>query len=154
MIPASLNGSLSARDIIYWYLLVWSEPSVRRISTSVSIASSVVAIRADPWGADKATDMTRKCVNVWWRLDIVPPHSLLSQSVAPLLFAGSLVDRIGMYYARTRSVAVASQMLWGMTRDFSVALKLTFWQYPAIHTNYIICHCTTLKYNHNTWHDT
>ena len=36
----------------------------------------------------------------------------------------------------------------------SVSLKLTFWQYPAIHTNYIISHCTTLQYNHNIWHDT
>ena len=26
-------------------------------------------------------------------------------------------------------------------------LKLTFRKYPAIHTNYIISHCTTLKYN-------
>ena len=30
-----------------------------------------------------------------------------------------------------------------------VRLKLTFTQYPAIHTNYIISHCTTLQYNHN-----
>ena len=28
-------------------------------------------------------------------------------------------------------------------------LKLTFRQYPAIHTNYIISHCTTLQYDHN-----
>ena len=28
-------------------------------------------------------------------------------------------------------------------------LKLTFWQYPTIHTNYIMSHCTTLQYNHN-----
>ena len=28
-------------------------------------------------------------------------------------------------------------------------VKLAFWQYPAIHTNYIISHCTTLQYNHN-----
>ena len=28
-------------------------------------------------------------------------------------------------------------------------LKLTFRKYPAIHTNYIISHCTTLEYNHN-----
>ncbi len=27
-------------------------------------------------------------------------------------------------------------------------------QYPAIHTNYIISHCTTLQYNHNIWHNT
>ena len=27
-------------------------------------------------------------------------------------------------------------------------LKLTFWQYPAIHTSYIISHCTTLQDNH------
>ena len=26
---------------------------------------------------------------------------------------------------------------------------LTFSQYPSIHTNYIIPHCTTLQYNHN-----
>ena len=32
-----------------------------------------------------------------------------------------------------------------------LSLKLTFRQYPAIHTNYIISHCTTLQYrpNHN-----
>ena len=29
-------------------------------------------------------------------------------------------------------------------------LKLTFWQYPAIHTNYIISQCTTLQYNNYT----
>ena len=28
-------------------------------------------------------------------------------------------------------------------------LKLTFRQYPTMHTNYIISHCTTLQYNHN-----
>ena len=28
-------------------------------------------------------------------------------------------------------------------------LKITFMQYPAVHTNYIISHCTTLQYNHN-----
>ena len=28
-------------------------------------------------------------------------------------------------------------------------LKLTFMKYPAIHTNYIISHSTTLPYNHN-----
>ena len=31
----------------------------------------------------------------------------------------------------------------------SAILKLTFWQYPAIHTNYTISHCTTLQYNHD-----
>ena len=33
-------------------------------------------------------------------------------------------------------------------------LKLNFSQYPSIHTNYIISHCTTLWYNHNIWHGT
>ena len=33
-------------------------------------------------------------------------------------------------------------------------LKLTFRKYPAIHTNYIISHYTTLQYIHNIWHDT
>ena len=28
-------------------------------------------------------------------------------------------------------------------------LKLTFRNYPAIHTNYIISNCNTLQYNHN-----
>ena len=28
-------------------------------------------------------------------------------------------------------------------------VKLNFSQYPSIHTNYIISHCTTLCYNHN-----
>ena len=36
----------------------------------------------------------------------------------------------------------------------SVLLKVKFRQYPSIHTNYIISHCTTLQYNHNTWHGT
>ena len=31
-------------------------------------------------------------------------------------------------------------------------LKLTFGKYPAIHTNYIISHSTTLQYSHNIWH--
>ena len=31
----------------------------------------------------------------------------------------------------------------------SYILKVTFMQYPAVHTNYIISHCTTLQYNHN-----
>ena len=30
-----------------------------------------------------------------------------------------------------------------------LSLKLTFRQYPAMHTNYIISHCTTLQYNHS-----
>ena len=33
-------------------------------------------------------------------------------------------------------------------------LKVTFRKYPAIHTNYIIPHCTTLQFNHNILHDT
>ena len=33
-------------------------------------------------------------------------------------------------------------------------LKLNFSQYQSIHTNYIISHCTTLRYNHNIWHGT
>ena len=33
-------------------------------------------------------------------------------------------------------------------------LKLKFRKYPAIHTNYIISHSTTLQYNHNIWHGT
>ena len=32
---------------------------------------------------------------------------------------------------------------------YIIQLKLTFRQYPAIHTNYIISHFTTLQYNHN-----
>ena len=35
-----------------------------------------------------------------------------------------------------------------------IALKLNFRKYPAIHTNYIIPHSTTLQYNHNIWHGT
>ena len=31
---------------------------------------------------------------------------------------------------------------------FPQQLKVTFRQYPAIHTNYIISHYTTLQYNH------
>ena len=31
-------------------------------------------------------------------------------------------------------------------------LKLKFVKYPAIHTNYIISHSTTLPYNHNIGH--
>ena len=30
--------------------------------------------------------------------------------------------------------------------------QLTFRKYPAIHTNYIISHSTTLQYNHTIWH--
>ena len=33
--------------------------------------------------------------------------------------------------------------------QFIMRLKLKFSQYPSIHTNYIIPHCTTLQYNHN-----
>ena len=36
----------------------------------------------------------------------------------------------------------------------SCLLKLKFRKYPAIHTNYIISHSTTLQYNHNIWHGT
>ena len=38
--------------------------------------------------------------------------------------------------------------------DEIVKLKLKFSQYPSIHTNYIISHCTTLQYIHNIWHGT
>ena len=31
----------------------------------------------------------------------------------------------------------------------AIRLKLKFSQYPSIHTNHIISHCTTLQYNHN-----
>ena len=33
-------------------------------------------------------------------------------------------------------------------------LKITFRQYPAIPTNYIISHCTTLQYSHSVWYGT
>ena len=36
---------------------------------------------------------------------------------------------------------------WDMER---VGLKLTFRQYPAMHTNRMLFHCTTLQHNHNT----
>ena len=32
-------------------------------------------------------------------------------------------------------------------------LKLQFRKYPAMHTNRMLYHCTTLQYNHNIWHD-
>ena len=32
--------------------------------------------------------------------------------------------------------------------DIVHTAQLTFRKYPAIHTNYIISHCTTLQYNH------
>ena len=35
------------------------------------------------------------------------------------------------------------------SRNGEIMLKLTFRRYPAIRTNYIISHCTTLQYNHN-----
>ena len=34
-------------------------------------------------------------------------------------------------------------------QEYELILKLTFMQYPAMHTNCIISHCTTLQYNHN-----
>ena len=46
---------------IHWTKIVWSEPSVRRISTSVSVGvgmCSVVAMQADPRCAESATDTT------------------------------------------------------------------------------------------------
>ena len=36
----------------------------------------------------------------------------------------------------------------------ALILKLIFRKYPAIHTHYIISHCTTLQYNHNNIYDT
>ena len=33
-------------------------------------------------------------------------------------------------------------------------VKLKRKQHLAIHTNYITVHCTTLQYNHTTWHGT
>ena len=38
---------------------------------------------------------------------------------------------------------------FGSEKESLKGLKLTFRQYPAIHTNYILSHCTTLQYNHN-----
>ena len=55
---------------------VWSEPSVRWVSTSVSVGvcmCSVVAMQADPSCADSAADVTHKCVNgmVAFRLSLL-----------------------------------------------------------------------------------
>ena len=48
-----------------------------------------------------------------------------------------------------------SQQFWDFVRNITYCsrkgLKLTFRKCPAIHTNYIIRHCTTLQYNHNVW---
>ena len=48
--------------------------------------------------------------------------------------------------AQTKAASTKAQQTLGVVRR---NLKLTFMQYPAIHTNYIISHCTTLQYNHN-----
>ena len=41
-----------------------------------------------------------------------------------------------------------------LKKELNEMLKLNFSQYPSIHINYIISHCTTLWYNHNIWHGT
>ena len=41
-------------------ICIWSEPSVRRISTSVSIVCTVVAEQTDPRCTLSSTDMTHK----------------------------------------------------------------------------------------------
>ena len=43
--------------------------------------------------------------------------------------------------------AILSQ--YGGDRRVRVSLAVTFRNFPAIHTNHIISHCTTLQYNHN-----
>ena len=56
-----------------------------------------------------------------------------------------------MHYYR---IANSSLFFFMCARWMVLKLTLIFMQYPAIHTNYIISHCTTLQYNHNIWHGT
>ena len=62
--------------------------------------------------------------------------TLLAKST-PDLFKLTWIRPLYMIHAITSVINLGS------------ALTLTFRQYPAIHTNYIISHCTTLQYNHN-----
>ena len=47
----------------------------------------------------------------------------------------------GHYFLHTNTFVEKSEF---------IDLKLKFSQYSSIHTNYIIPHCTTLQYNHNS----
>ena len=52
-----------------------------------------------------------------------------------------------MYGAETWAVKKAQENKLDV--DEMRMLKLTFMHYPAIHTNCIIAHCTSLQYTHN-----
>ena len=53
-----------------FFSVSWMEPSVRRISTSVSSMCSVVTMKAVQWCSESTTDMAHKGVNVCFRLSL------------------------------------------------------------------------------------
>ena len=76
------------------------------------------------------------------------PLEMVNQSERVLLMRTQLDVSV---YSRssTRTILGGMPMEWRMchrqsrSTESNVALKLTFRKYPAIHTNYIISHCTT-----------
>ena len=96
--------------------------------------------------------------------------SVRSIPVAVLHYYGvGMIVIIGMWHLRSLSVfyltirygcvvrftfplaifgRVMSSLFCNKSHNLTI-LKITFRKYPAIHTTYIISHCTTLQYNHN-----
>ena len=56
---------------------------------------------------------------------------------------------IVMTQATTGSRVVRELLHTGHYVVYFFGSKLTFGQYPAIHTNYSLSNCTSLQYNHN-----
>ena len=65
---------------------------------------------------------------------------LLNLFIGQLMTDGEVDLKLHKFVRRTSDIVSLFRPL---------SLKLTFRKYPAIHTNYIISHCTTLQYNHN-----
>ena len=59
-----------------------------------------------------------------------------------------------VYAAKVYAATLCADKVFAATlyADIYPALKLKFRKFPAIHTNYIISHRTTLQCNHNIWH--
>ena len=65
-----------------------------------------------------------------------------------------MISPVGFYHVFPLDMLfiLVEHVLHYLALNRRVSLKLKVRKYPAMHTNRMLYHCTTLLYNHNIWH--